>query len=143
MFGEAAENINFIKTPYGKAIQSETNAALIARQQIENGAWIYRGGKLGKSAGPEGQFWSLENPLSPGYTAKYGIPVENANFDFVEAARVHPESHFITREAPGIGSNPGGGIEVITRAGEPKLQYFSMPWESKDDSIESRFIPGN
>ena len=115
-------------------------SALEARSQIEKGAWLYRGGKLGRSAGPEGQFWSLENPLSPGYAEKYGIPVENAQFDFVEVAALNPDSTFITREAPGLGANGGGGIEVVVNAGTPKLQYFHMPWEPEYDPVQQRFI---
>ena len=116
---------------------------MAARDELTQGAWIYRGGKLSRSAGPEGQFWSLENPLSPGYAQKYGIPIENTNFDFVEVAVLKSDSRFITREAPGIGSNEGGGIEVVVNAGEPKLQYFHMPWELEYDSVEQSFIPGN
>ena len=139
---ERADNLpKFIKTPYGKALQSKTTDALSARNQIQHGAWLYRGGRLGRSAGPEGQFWSLENPLLPGYAEKYGIPIENTKFDFVEVSVLRPESTFITREAPGIGSNSGGGIEIVVNAGEPKLQYFHMPWEFEDDSVEQRFIP--
>jgi hypothetical protein len=36
------------------------------------------------SAGPEGQFWSLESPLSEGYAQRYGLPQASAQFDFVE-----------------------------------------------------------
>ena len=132
---------NCIKTSYGKVFQSSSTIALEARSQVEQGAWLYRGGKLGRSAGPEGQFWSLENPLNPGYAEKYGIPVKNTAFDFVEVAVLKPGAIFITREAPGTGNNSGGGIEVVVNAGEPKLQYFHMPWEPKYDSVEQRFIP--
>ena len=57
------------------------------------------------------------------------------------ASLIKPGSTFITREAPGIGINSGGGIEVIVNAGEPKLQYFHMPWESEYESVEQRLIP--
>lgn len=132
-----------VSTHYGIAIQSESAAALNARLAVEDGAWLYRGGKLGRSAGPEGQFWSLESPLSPGYAKKYGIPIQNVKFDFIELAVAKPGSSFITRESPGIGVNRGGGIDVVVNAGEPKLQYFHMPWELENDSFEQRIIPKN
>jgi filamentous hemagglutinin len=144
VFGEGEAIVpKFIKTPYGKAVQSESFGAMNARNQLTNGAWIYRGGKLGKSAGPEGQFWSLENPLTPGYSERYGLPAENTQFDFIEVAVLNPNSNYITREAPGIGINGGGGIEVVVNSGEPKLKYFHMPWEQKYDSDEQRIISRN
>jgi hypothetical protein len=129
-FWEDISKSTFIQTPYGKSIQSNSEAALQAKVAVENGAWVYRGGKLGRSAGPEGQFWSLENPLNTGYAKKYGLPEENSNFDFVEVAVLKPGTKFITKEAPGIGINDGGGIEVVVNPGEPKLQYFHMPYAS-------------
>ena len=86
---------------------------------------------------------SFENSLNPGYAEKYGIPIENAKFDFVEVAVIKSGSNFITREAPGVGVNGGGGIEVVVNAGEPKLQYFHMPWEPEYDPVQQRFISKN
>lgn len=132
-----------IRTPYGKALQSGTEAAINARNAVDQGARLYRGGKLGYSAGPEGQFWSLENPLNPGYAEKYGLPIKNTRFDFVEVAVLKPGSRFITREAPGMSVNGGGGIEIVVNPGEPKLQYFHMPWEPEYDSVKQRFVSRN
>lgn len=81
--------------------------------------------------------------MNPGYADKYGIPIENIKFDFVEVAVLKPGSTFITREAPGIGLNGGGGIEVIVNPNVPKLEYFHMPWELENDSIKHSFIPRN
>jgi hypothetical protein len=93
-----------ISTPYGAAEQGVDAASMAARSQVENGASLYRTGTVGKSAGPEGQFWSLEHPSTPGYASRYGLPAENvANADFIESAVLRPGSPFITRAAPGIG----------------------------------------
>ena len=74
----------------------------------------------------EGQFWALEHPATPGYGSRYGIPEENIhNFDFVEQGRVPAGTNFITRPAPGIGDNVGGGIEVVVPAGGVDLDWFS------------------
>ncbi len=89
---------------------------------------LYRGGVLGRSAGqPDAQFWSLENPLSPEYAARYGIPAENVTFDFVETATLRPGALFITREAPGLGANTGGAIEIVVDPGGVVLHEFVMP----------------
>jgi hypothetical protein len=65
--------------------------------------------------------------MSPGYTKKYGIPAGNRNFDFVEVGRLRQGSSFITREAPGVGTNTGGAIEAVTNPGAVKFDYFHMP----------------
>jgi hypothetical protein len=114
-----------IRTPYGTAAQSASRAAGEARQAVEGGATLYRGGTLGRSAGPEGQFWSLENPLSPGYAQRYGTP--GSAFDFVETGHLPPGTNFITREAPGLGAHSGGAIEVVVDPGAVSLTGFYMP----------------
>ena len=124
---EAAEStVLRVATPYGPAIQSDAPAALAARSQVEGGATLYRIGTMGKSAAGEAQFWSLENPLSPGYAARYGIPAENVSAaDFLEAATLKPGSPFVTRVAPGVGANGGGAIEAVVEPGGVTLQTFS------------------
>jgi len=114
-----------VATPYGTAVQSTSAEALAAREAVENGATLYRGGMLGRSAGPEGQFWSLENPLSPGYAQRYGIPSGNSNFNFIEYGRLRPGSPFITRPAPGAG--PNAGIETVVRPNGVRLSGFHSP----------------
>ncbi|MBC7501612.1 MAG: RHS repeat protein, partial [Herminiimonas sp.] len=114
-----------IATPYGDALQSSNAAAMAARAQVDQGATLYRIGTLGKSQAGEAQFWSLENPANPGYAGRYGIPPENVvNADFIEMARVPPGSPYITRPAPAVGPNPGGGIEVVVPPGGVRLHYF-------------------
>ena len=129
LFGQARKVVaaarGVIRIPYGTAVQSASRAAGEARQAVEGGATLYRGGTLGKSAGPEGQFWSLENPLSPGYAQRYGTP--GSAFDFVETGHLPPGTNFITREAPGLGAHAGGAIEVVVDPGAVSLIGFYMP----------------
>jgi hypothetical protein len=116
-----------IGTPYGAALQSDSAAALAARGQVADGATLYPIGTMGKSAAGEAQFWSLEHPLSPGYAARYGVPEANVlNADFIETATLKPGTNFITRPAPGFGTNPGGGIEAVTPSGGVDLQSFHI-----------------
>jgi RHS repeat-associated protein len=115
-----------INTPYGPAIQADSAAAMAAREQVQAGATLYRVGTMGQSAAGEAQFWSLESPLSPDFASRYGIPAENvANADFIETATLNPGSPFVTRVAPGMGANPGGGIEAVVDPGGVRLQSFS------------------
>jgi RHS repeat-associated protein len=111
-----------ILTPYGRAFQATTPEALAAREAIESGATLYRGGVLGQSAGPEGQFWALENPLLPGYAQRYGIPAANQNFNFIEYGRIKPGAPFITRPTPGGAPN---AIEAVVDPNSVKLKGFN------------------
>jgi hypothetical protein len=124
--GGAANSIPRIATPYGDALQSADIVAITARKQVEEGATLYRIGTTGKSQTAEAQFWSLENPSSPGYAARYGIPAENvSNANFIETATLKPGTSFITRPAPAVGANPGGGIEVVVPSGGVQMKFFS------------------
>ncbi len=117
-----------IKTPYGIAKQSNNPAALAARTQIEEGATLYRVGTTGKSQAAEAQFWALEHPNTSGFAQRYGIPAENVqNANFIEAATVKPGTSFVTRSAPGVGSNMGGGVEVVVPEGGVQMKWFSAP----------------
>jgi hypothetical protein len=80
---------------------------------------------MGKSQAGEAQFWALEDPNSPGYASRYGIPPENvSNADFIETGTLKPGTDFVTRAAPPVGTNPGGGIEVVTPPNGVQLDYF-------------------
>ena len=114
-----------VGTPYGAALQSETAAAAAARAQVSDGSTLYRVGTTGRSAAGEAQFWALEHPLSPDFAPRYGLPAENvAAADFIETATLKPGTSFITRPSPGIGANPGGGIEVVVPSGGVRLDSF-------------------
>jgi hypothetical protein len=107
-----------------------SRAALQARAAVQQGATLYRVGTLGRSAGPEGQYWSLQNPIAtPGYATTYGLPAprEGVTTVFVEPGELNPGAKLITRSAPGIGSNTGGAIEVVTDPGSMTLNGFFMP----------------
>lgn len=113
-------------TPYGPALQSSDAVAIAARTQVENGATLYRVGTTGKSQAAEAQFWALEHPSTPGFAQRYGIPAENVqNLNFIEAATLKPGTTFVTRPAPGVGTNVGGGIEVVVPEGGVQMKWFS------------------
>jgi hypothetical protein len=115
-----------ISTPYGDALQSEDPAAIAARADVANGATLYRIGTMGQSEAAEAQFWSLESPANAGYAGRYGIPAENVEHaNFIETATLPRGIPFVTRPAPAVGANPGGGIEVVVPRGSVKLKYFS------------------
>ncbi len=116
-----------VATPYGPAVQSMTAEARAGLSQVENGATLYKGGVLGRSETGASQFLALENPLNPNYAARYGIPPQNANFEFVLTGRLQPGASVITRPAPGIPPNPGGGIEAVTTPGSFRIDSFHMP----------------
>ena len=118
-----------VATPQGLARQSADVAAIAARTQVEQGSTLYRIGTTGKSGAAEGQFWALEHPLSPRFAERYGIPPKNvSNADFIEAATLRPGTPFITRPAPGVGTNAGGAIEVVIPAGGAQMKWFAgMP----------------
>jgi filamentous hemagglutinin len=80
---------------------------------------------MGKSQAGEAQFWSLEHPDSPGYAQRYGIPQENiVNANFLGTGVLKSDTPFVTRPAPQVGSNSGGGIEVVTPAHGVRLKSF-------------------
>jgi hypothetical protein len=131
--GRRAANDNHapIKTLHGLALQSMTPTALAARKRVLEGATLYKLGTTNKSAAPESQFWSLSNPMtpagtiSPEYAKRYGVPAQNiAQANFVQRATLKPGTSFITREAPGVGDNGGGEIEVVVPEGGVVLGTF-------------------
>lgn len=100
--------------------------ALAARVDVESGATLWRIGTMGRSAAGEAQFWALEHPLTSGFAARHGIPARNIlNADFIEAAILKPGTPFVTRGAPGVGTNLGGAIEVVVPEGGVALRGFS------------------
>lgn len=82
---------------------------------------------MGQSNTSNAQFWALEHPLSAGYAGRYGIPPQNvSNADFIQSAVLRSGSSFVTRIAPPVGANPGGGIEVVTQEGGIVMQSFNV-----------------
>lgn len=115
-----------INTPFGIANQGVDAVSLAARGQVENGATLYRIGTTGKSQAAEAQFWSLENPLSKEYAQRYGIPAENVkNANFIQTATLKSGTSFVTRPAPGVGANTGGGIEVVVPESGVMMRAFN------------------
>ncbi len=118
---------NIVQTPYGPAIQSNAATALAARGKVENGATLYRIGATGRSEAVGAQFWALEHPYNPGYANKYGIPQENiTRSNFIMTGELKPGANFITRSAPSIGKNLGGGIEVVVPPNAVNIKTFSI-----------------
>ncbi len=115
-----------IATSRGLVTQATSDAALAARAQVSEGATLWRMGTTGRSAAGEGQFWSLEHPLTPDFASRYGIPAENIkSWNFIESATLRPGTPFVTRQAPAVGQNLGGGIEVVVPEGGVVLRSFS------------------
>ena len=115
-----------VDTPYGAANQSNSLPALAARKKVENGSMLYRIGTTGKSETTRAQFWALEHPSSIGYAGRYGIPQGNIDrSDFIMTAKLKPGADFVTRSAPGVGGNFGGGIEVVVPPNYVDIITFS------------------
>jgi len=116
-----------ISTPYGAAVQDCWTASLQARSQVQAGAAVYKGGILGRSEAGGSQFLAAESPLNPGYAGRYGIPPQNAKFNFILKGTVRPGAPVITRPSPGIPPNPGGGVEGVVNPGDFIIDSFHMP----------------
>jgi RHS repeat-associated protein len=117
-----------VATPHGIALQEGTTGAVTLGSEVANGAQIYRGGMFGRSAAAEGQFWAAENPLNPGFAARFGAASLNSHApDFVIAGTIRQAMGFITRTAPAFGGNPGGSLEIVTRPGAVWINFFHMP----------------
>ena len=56
-----------------------------------------------------------------------GLPANTGDMTFIMGGRLIPGSSFITREAPGIGGNTGGGIEVVVPPNSVQIDWFVMP----------------
>ena len=79
----------------------------------------------------EGQFWAGQNPAStPGYANSYGTPgtqVAQGEYPWIMGGTVKPGTPFVTRGAPGIGTNLGGAPEVVVNPGGVRNLWFHMP----------------
>lgn len=118
-----------VKTPHGIAKQLDSPEAWAALKLAKSGSPLFRLGKTGVSKASEAQFWSLKDPrkMNPKEFAKsFGIPKENANFNFLIVGRLFGGKHAITRSAPSAGGNPGGSIEVVTKPNTVAIEVFHM-----------------
>jgi hypothetical protein len=124
--GAAAEETAAIETPYALEAQSSSAEAQAALGQVQSGATLYRTGTLGSNMGGESQYWSLQNPLTtPGYASQMGVP--GGALDFVLSGTLNRGASVITNEAAALGSNAGGGIQVVTSPGGVGNLTFTMP----------------
>jgi hypothetical protein len=56
-----------------------------------------------------------------------GIPQANVvNANFIESAVLRPGTPFVTRVAPPVGGNLGGGIEVVVPEGGVIMRSFGL-----------------
>jgi|GEM_PF-765415 len=80
-----------------------------------------------KSGAGEAQYWSLKHPMSSNYASNMGIPKGNINnANFISTGTLKNGGRFITRPAPAVGSNLGGGIEVVVPPGGVNMNTFSV-----------------
>ena len=112
----------------GVALQANTAEALALREQVAAGQQVYKAGNFPRSAAAESQFFSTQNPLTPGYANRVGAANLGAGTpDFIMGGRVQPGGPFITRAAPAVGQNLGGALEVVTPPGGVQFDFFYMP----------------
>ncbi len=127
----ATEAVPGIKTPYGVAEQGSDVGSIALRSQVESGGTVYRQGVTGTQQTAEGQFWAGQNPaLTPGYANSYGTPgtqVAQGEYAWIMGGTVEPGTPFVTRGAPGIGTNLGGAPEVVVNPGCVRNLWFHMP----------------
>ena len=67
---------------------------------------------------------AAENPLAHGFANKYGVAFES--FDYIVHRKLKPGTEYITRAAPWLGGNVGGGIEMVTPPNSVSLDVFFM-----------------
>jgi len=107
----------FVETPYGLAVQATDPASLAARDYVLSGGDLFKGGNVNSNAPEQSQFFAMEHPETPGFGDRYGIPPKNLPFDWVGQGQLEPSAPFVTRPAPGVDVNAGGGVEVVTLPG--------------------------
>lgn len=98
--------------------------SLDLKLSIQQGNPVFKAGVKGESNAAKSQFWATESPLNPGYADRYGIPPQLAKFDFILAGNSKEDVEFVTRQAPGVESNLGGGIEAVFREGDVRIDSF-------------------
>jgi len=73
----------------------------------------------------ESQYWSLQNPLTPGCAGRMGMP--EVSTDFLMGGSLKPGASVITNKAPRLLTNSGGGIQVVTSPYGVDISWFVMP----------------
>ena len=114
-----------IQTPYAIEVASTSLEARAAMAAARNGATLYRTGELGESMAGESQYWSLQNPISPGYASNMGMPGVKANF--IMGGTLNPGASAIANEAAALGANTGGEMQLVTSPGGVSNLWFHMP----------------
>jgi RHS repeat-associated protein len=114
-----------IRTPYALEVQSASIEAQAALAEVQGGATLYRMGELGRSMAGESQYWSLSNPLSPGYASQMGMPTVAPNF--VMGGTLARGASVVTNSAAALGPNVGGAVQAVTSPGGVTGLWFHMP----------------
>lgn len=63
--------------------------------------------------------------MGPDYANNYGVNF--GKLDYIIGGTLKKGEPFITRVAPSLGENSGGGIEVVTNPHAVQLDFFHMP----------------
>ena len=114
-----------LSTPYRLEVQGFSTEARTALTQAQSGSPLFRTGQLGKSMAGESQYWSLQNPLAPGYANSMGMP--NVTPNFIMGGTLNPGASVIANQALGLGANTGLGIQIVTSPGGVGINWFHMP----------------
>jgi RHS repeat-associated protein len=114
-----------IQTAYVTEVTSTSLEARLAISAVRNGATLHRAGELGESMAGESQYWSLQNPISPGYASQMGMPGVRVNF--IMGGTLNPGTSAIANEAAALGANPGAGIQIVTSPNGVGNLWFYMP----------------
>ena len=135
--GESASNSQALSsrgsnTRVGFEVRDSNGNILYQDAEIKvaaGGEEVYR--QWGGEAGPNGKSWSPENPVTPGYENRMGIPTQpGANTgEFISKGTFKPGAGYYQQPASGIGTNTGGGTEygVPNPQEDIRLDWVHMP----------------
>lgn len=129
-----------VDTPHGQAEQEHTPEAEKVREEVLAGKQLHKIGTKGLNVtGQDSQYWAPTHPLTePDYAERYGVPPKNAEkWDFLETGRMKPDGKFVTRAAPGVDTNHGGGIEVVAEPGAVEiLSHTTLDPKKGEQDVE-------
>jgi len=123
--GLEAEGTPSITTDYAVETQGGSLAEQAALADAQSGATLYRTGELGTSMAGESQYYSLQNPLTPGYANSMGMP--NVTPNFIMGGTLNQGASAIANQAGALGANAGQGIQIVTSPGGVVINWFYMP----------------
>jgi hypothetical protein len=110
-----------------RQVESQFKSGKLENLTEAMAAWIY-GSKMDDASFAHNFFGRHADAQEVGsLRAAVSETVEAETRSQLAAASEHlpPGTPFVTRPAPAVGANPGGGIEVVVPRGSVKLKYFS------------------